>query len=153
MTSIRDEISTIQPDDDEGVEQLEADRRDDEQIHRGDIRGMIAAERRATPGSAVLIARMEDVPPQLCDGMASIDLLVVPTLSFRLLYGSLILKHGRRHMLWFGVTAHPTAEWIARQLTEACRLGAGAELHPPRSRQCLWRNIEKTGQASRHGHS
>jgi len=33
-----DEISTIQPDNDEGVEQLEADRRDDEQIHRGDVR-------------------------------------------------------------------------------------------------------------------
>ena len=37
-----DEISTIQPDDDEGVEQLEVDRRDDEHIHRGDVRGMIA---------------------------------------------------------------------------------------------------------------
>jgi transposase InsO family protein len=48
------------------------------------------------------------------------DLFVVPTLSFRLLYGLLILKHGRRHMIWLGVTAHPTAEWIARQLTEAC---------------------------------
>ena len=54
------------------------------------------------------------------DGIASIDLFVVPTVSFRLLYGLLILRHGRRHMLWLGVTAHPTAEWIARQLTEAC---------------------------------
>jgi transposase InsO family protein len=53
------------------------------------------------------------------DGIASMDLFVVPTLSFRLLYGLLILKHGRRQMLWLGVTAHPTAEWIARQLTEA----------------------------------
>ena len=35
-------------------------------------------------------------------------------------YGLLILRHGRRQMLWLGVTAHPTAEWIARQLTEAC---------------------------------
>jgi hypothetical protein len=32
----------------------------------------------------------------------------------------LILNHGRRQILWLGVTAHPTAEWIARQLTEAC---------------------------------
>jgi len=48
------------------------------------------------------------------------DLFVVPTLSFRLLYGLLILRHSRRHMLWLGVTVHPTAEWIARQLTEAC---------------------------------
>src|SRR5450631_3290225 len=54
------------------------------------------------------------------DGIASIDLFVVLTVSFRLLYGLLILKHGRRQMLWLGVTAHPTAEWIARQLTEAC---------------------------------
>ena len=54
------------------------------------------------------------------DGIASMALFVVPTLSFRLLYGLLILKHGRRHMLWLGVTAHPTSEWIARQLTEAC---------------------------------
>jgi transposase InsO family protein len=48
------------------------------------------------------------------------DLFVVPTFSFRLLYGLLILKHGRRQILSLGVTAHPTAEWIARQLTEAC---------------------------------
>jgi len=53
------------------------------------------------------------------DGIASVDLFVVPTISFRLLYGLLILQHGRRQILWFGVTAHPTAEWIARQLTEA----------------------------------
>ncbi len=53
------------------------------------------------------------------DGIALMDLFVVPTLSFRLLYGLMILKHGRRHMIWLGVTAHPTAEWIARQLTEA----------------------------------
>jgi transposase InsO family protein len=54
------------------------------------------------------------------DGIASMDLFVVPTLSFRLLYGLLILCHGRRQILWLGVTANPTAEWIARQLTEAC---------------------------------
>jgi hypothetical protein len=40
--------------------------------------------------------------------------------SFRLLYGLLILSHGRRQIQWVGVTAHPTAEWIARQPTEAC---------------------------------
>jgi hypothetical protein len=42
-----------------------------------------------------------------------------PTISFRLLYGLLILHHGRREILWIGATAHPSAEWIARQLTEA----------------------------------
>src|SRR5712671_5422596 len=53
------------------------------------------------------------------DGIASMDLFVVPTLSFRLLYGVLILHHDRRQILWLGVTAHPTPEWISRQLTEA----------------------------------
>jgi hypothetical protein len=51
------------------------------------------------------------------------DLFVVPTLSFRLLYGLLILSHGRRQILWLGTTAHPSAEWVARQLTEACGWG------------------------------
>src|SRR5467141_1441060 len=54
------------------------------------------------------------------DGIAAIDLFVVPTISFRLLYGLLIMGHGRRQILWFGVTSHPTAEWMANQLTEAC---------------------------------
>jgi hypothetical protein len=54
------------------------------------------------------------------DGVAAMDLFVVPTISFRLLYGLLIMGHGRRQILWFGVTANPTAEWIANQVTEAC---------------------------------
>jgi hypothetical protein len=53
------------------------------------------------------------------DGIASIDMFVVPTVSFRLLYGLLILQHARRELLWLGVTAHPNAHWIAQQLTEA----------------------------------
>src|ERR1700756_1687985 len=48
------------------------------------------------------------------------DLFVVPTLSFRLLYGLLILWHGRRQILWLGVTAHPSAEWIGRHAAGAC---------------------------------
>lgn len=54
------------------------------------------------------------------DGIAAMDLFVVPTVSFRLLYGLLIMRHSRRRILWLGVTAHPTAEWLANQLTEAC---------------------------------
>jgi hypothetical protein len=53
------------------------------------------------------------------DGIAAIELFVVPTISFRLLYGLLIVGHGRRQIVWLGVTAHPTAEWIANQITEA----------------------------------
>jgi hypothetical protein len=44
------------------------------------------------------------------DGIAARDLFVVPTFSFRLLYGLLILWHGRRQILCLRVTAHPTAE-------------------------------------------
>jgi transposase InsO family protein len=77
---------------------------------------------------AKYLARRRDPPSQgwrtflrnLADGIAAMDLFVVPTISFRLLYGLLIVGHGRRQMLWFGVTAHPTAEWIANQITEAC---------------------------------
>ena len=54
------------------------------------------------------------------DGIAAMDLFVVPTISFRLLYGLLILRHDRRWLLWLNATRRPTAEWIARQLTEAC---------------------------------
>jgi hypothetical protein len=50
------------------------------------------------------------------DGIAAMDLFVVPTISFRLLYGLLILRHDRRRLMWLGATAHPTAEWIAQQL-------------------------------------
>ncbi len=54
------------------------------------------------------------------DSIAAMDLFLVPTISFRLLYGLLVVGHGRIQTLWFGVTAHPTAEWIANQITEAC---------------------------------
>jgi hypothetical protein len=54
------------------------------------------------------------------DGIASIDLFVVPTISFKLLYGLLILRHDRRRIVWVGVTTLPTSEWIARQVREAC---------------------------------
>jgi len=44
---------------------------------------------------------------------------VVPTLTFDLLFAFLVLGHGRRRLLWFEVTRHPTAQWLARQITEA----------------------------------
>lgn len=53
------------------------------------------------------------------DGIAAIDLFVVPTVAFRILYCLVILRHDRRRLVSFGVTSSPTAEWIARQITEA----------------------------------
>jgi transposase InsO family protein len=52
-------------------------------------------------------------------GIASIDLFVVRTISFKLLYGLVILRHARRQMVTIGVTTNPTAEWIANQLTDS----------------------------------
>jgi transposase InsO family protein len=71
------------------------------------------------------------------DGIASMDLFVVPTISFRLLYGFLILLHARRELLWLGVTAHPTAEWIAQQITEAF-CWRNAPLHVVRDRDRVY---------------
>ena len=51
--------------------------------------------------------------------IAAIDLFVVPTLTFERLFAFLVLGHDRRRLLWFEVTRHPTAEWLARQITEA----------------------------------
>jgi transposase InsO family protein len=50
--------------------------------------------------------------------IAAIDMCIVPTLTFDLLFAFLVLG-GRRQLLWFEVTRHPTAEWLARQITEA----------------------------------
>ena len=52
-------------------------------------------------------------------GIASIDLFVVPTITFQQLFALLVLGHERRRMLWFAVTCNPTAKWLARQITEA----------------------------------
>ena len=51
--------------------------------------------------------------------IAAIDLFVVPTMGFKLLYGLVILRLDRRRLVWTNVTANPTADWIARQITEA----------------------------------
>ena len=51
--------------------------------------------------------------------IAAMDLFVVPTIGFNLLYAFVIVRLDRRELVWINVTANPTAEWIARQLTEA----------------------------------
>jgi transposase InsO family protein len=53
------------------------------------------------------------------EGIASIDLFVVPTIAFEHLFAFLVLSHGRRQLLWIAVTRNPTAEWLACQITEA----------------------------------
>src|SRR5262245_48732853 len=55
----------------------------------------------------------------LAAGIAATDLFVVPTIGFKLLYCLVALAHGRRELVYHAVTAHPTAEWVAQQMTEA----------------------------------
>ena len=51
--------------------------------------------------------------------IAAMDLLIVPTIGFDLLYALVIIRLQRRDLVWINVTTHPTAEWIAHQITEA----------------------------------
>jgi hypothetical protein len=53
------------------------------------------------------------------EAIAAIDMCVVPTVTFERLFAFLVLGHGRRQLLLVEVTSHPTAEWLARQITEA----------------------------------
>ena len=51
--------------------------------------------------------------------LAAMDLFVVPTINFNLRYALVVVRLDRRDLVWINVTAHPTAEWVARQITEA----------------------------------
>jgi transposase InsO family protein len=51
--------------------------------------------------------------------IAAMDLFVVPTIGFVQLYVLVIVRLARRKLVWINVTRHPTAEWIAQQITEA----------------------------------
>ena len=52
-------------------------------------------------------------------GIASLDLFVVRTISIKLLYGLVILRHARRRLVTISVTSNPTAAWLAGQVTDA----------------------------------
>jgi transposase InsO family protein len=51
--------------------------------------------------------------------IAAMDLFVVPTIGFDLLHALVIVRLDRRDLVWINVTTNPTAEWVARQITEA----------------------------------
>jgi hypothetical protein len=52
-------------------------------------------------------------------GIGAMDFLIVPTVGFRLLFVLVILRHQRRRLMSLSVAPNPTAEWIARQITDA----------------------------------
>lgn len=51
--------------------------------------------------------------------IAALDLFTVPSVSLRLLYGFFVIEHGRRHIVHFNATFHPTVAWVIQQLREA----------------------------------
>ena len=53
------------------------------------------------------------------EAIVAFDFFTVPTLTFQLLYCLFVIEHGRRRILHFNVTRHPTAEWVVQQLREA----------------------------------
>jgi transposase InsO family protein len=54
--------------------------------------------------------------------LIALDFFTVPTATFRVLFVLVMLTHSRRRLVHLNVTEHPTAEWTARQLLEACAL-------------------------------
>jgi putative transposase len=58
--------------------------------------------------------------------LIALDFFTVPTATFRVLFVLVVLTHSRRGLVHFNVTEHPTAEWTARQLLEACALEEGS---------------------------
>jgi hypothetical protein len=69
--------------------------------------------------------------------IAAMDLFVVPAIGFDLLYAFVIVRLDRRDIVWINVTAHPTAEWIARQITEAFPWNE-APRYMIRDRDCIY---------------
>ena len=81
----------------------------------------------ANDGLGVLLSTRRGPPSQgwhtflrnHAQDIAAMDLFVIPTVGFDLLYAFVIVRLDRRQLVWINVTTNPTAEWIARQLTEA----------------------------------
>ena len=71
-------------------------------------------KRRGPPSQAWRTFLLNHAP-----NIAAMDMFVVPTIGFKLLYGIVIMRLDRRYLVWTNVTTNPTAEWIARQITEA----------------------------------
>src|SRR5713101_944794 len=69
--------------------------------------------------------------------IAAMDLFVVPSIGFDLLYTFIIVRLARRNLVWINVTTHPTADWIARQITEAFPW-AEAPRYLIRDRDCVY---------------
>ncbi|MBO4226136.1 hypothetical protein [Bradyrhizobium neotropicale] len=78
------------------------------------------------------------------------DLFVIPTIGFGLLYALVIVRLDRRALVWINVTAHPAAEWVARQITEAFAWDEAPRYLIRDPRPDLWQR--RHAPNARHGH-
>jgi hypothetical protein len=103
------------------------------------------AKRRGPPSQGWRTFLRNDAPE-----VATMNLFVVPTISFRMLYGFVIVRLDRRALVWINVTTNPTAEWVCTSDNRGFSLGHGPALYDPRSgsnlRHCRHAPI------ARHGH-
>jgi hypothetical protein len=79
------------------------------------------------------------------------DLLVVRTIGFKLLYGFVIIRLDRRDLVWINVTTNPTADWIARQITEAFPWNEAPHYMIGTGIASIW--YRRHTPIARHGHS
>lgn len=72
------------------------------------------------PSSTAAVAGVAHVLNNHAKEIIALDFFTVPTATFRVLFVLVVLGHARRRLMHFNVTEHPTADWTARQLLEAC---------------------------------
>jgi hypothetical protein len=97
----------------------------------------------------VVVGDLVDAGGSQMPHIAAMDLFVVPTISFNLLYVLVIVRLGRRQLVWINVTANPTAEWIAQQVIAVRELDATADLASHRDQLMSERGILRFKSARR----
>ena len=91
------------------------------------------------------VANLENVLKNHAEAIAAIDMCVVPTLTFDLLFAFLVLGHARRQLLWFEVTRHSDRRVVGPADHRGVSLGVGAELSGARQRPCLRTRLQVSG--------
>src|SRR5437867_5772195 len=74
------------------------------------------------PASEAAVAGVRTFLKNHAPDLIALDFFTVPTATFRVLFVLVMLTHSRRRLVHLNVAEHPTAEWTARQLLEACGL-------------------------------
>jgi putative transposase len=83
-------------------------------------------KRRRPPAPSASWPSMARLHLEATSGM---DFFTIPTATFGVLYGFIVIDHASRALQRVNVTAHPTAEWTKQQLREAFADHAPVRLH------------------------